>query len=333
MAVSSTRRLSIETTQLPNARRSQVRNLALVLEQVCKHYGNVTALAGIDFEMRRGEIVALLGINGAGKTTFMLIAAGLSRPDNGVVWVDGINVYREPRRASVHLGIAPQEVGLYLPLSVRDNLRFFGELAGLRRRELNARVKEVADALRLSDLLDRRARTLSVGEARRLHTAMVLLRRRPLLLLDEPTSGVDIDTRMCMLELVRDLAAEGSAICYSTHYLAEAEQLGGSVAILDGGRLVVCGSQRSLINRYGGRAIELYFEGEPPPQFVDNPNVERSNEKLRILTDSEPSRAIAETIAALGGATSQLRGVQVVEPNLETVFRSITNQHHADRLE
>jgi ABC-2 type transport system ATP-binding protein len=298
---------------------------ALAMTGVHKSYGHVHALRGVDLEIEPGEIVALLGANAAGKTTLISIVAALCRPDAGDVSVDGVNMLTHPERGRRSLGVATQETGVYPRLSVHDNLRFFGELVGLRRRSLDERLESVAGAFGLSAALDREARVLSVGEARRLHTAMIMLRRPPLLLLDEPTTGVDVSTRARMLELVRDLAMDGSAVCYSTHYLVEAEQLDASVAVLHHGRIVARDTVRTLIGSYGQSAIELRFDG-PAPQLVDVPGLQRTGSTLRLATDCAAAHSVASLFGALGDSITQLRDVRVIQPSLESVFLALTGQ-------
>jgi ABC-2 type transport system ATP-binding protein len=229
----------------------------LVVEGLHKRYGELTALDGVDLEIAAGEVLALLGANGAGKTTLVSIVAGLRRADAGRVRVAGFDVVRAPRAARAALGLVPQELGVYRTLSVRDNLRFHGELAGLRKAELARRVAELAEALALGELLGRAARTLSGGEARRLHTAIGVIGRPRLLLLDEPTAGADAGMRAQLLALVRALAAEGTAVCYTTHYLPEVEQLGASIAIIDAGRVVTRGSLAALVAAHGRARVEV----------------------------------------------------------------------------
>ena len=267
--VSATRlkRGPVEATSAPRRREHAARTPrrpALAMTGVHKNYHDVSALCGVDLEIESGEIVALLGANAAGKTTLISIAAALCRPDAGGVWVNGVNMLTHPARGRRSLGVATQETGVYPRLSVHDNLRFFGELVGLRRKMLDERLESVAEAFGLSAVLDRETRMLSVGEIRRLHTAMIILGHPPLLLLDEPTTGVDVATRARMLELVRDLAMDGSAVCYSTHYLMEAEQLDASVAVLHHGRIVARDTVHRLISSYGQSAIELRFDGPAP---------------------------------------------------------------------
>jgi len=307
----------------------------LAMTGVHKSYRDVSALCGVDLEIEPGEVVALLGANAAGKSTLISIAAALCQPDAGGVWVDGVNMLTHPERGRRSIGVATQETGVYPSLSVRDNLRFFGELVGLRRKMLDDRLQRVAEAFELSAVLDRETQGLSVGEVRRLHTAMIMLGRPPLLLLDEPTTGVDVSTRARMLELVRDLAMDGSAVCYSTHYLMEAEQLGASVAVLHHGHIVARDTVQSLIGSYGRSAIELRFDG-PAPQLLDVPGVQRSEATLRLATGRDPAHSVASLFAALGDSIAQLRDVRLIQPNLESVFLALTGQassSNGERLE
>lgn len=299
---------------------------ALVLCGIRKSYGEVTALAGVDLSIRRGEVFALLGRNGAGKTTLISIAAGLRRPDSGVVEVDGVSMRERPSLARARLGLAAQETGVYPPLSARENLCFFGELVGLGRRAIDARIEELSCALELDELLDRSAQTLSVGQLRRLHLAATIMRRPPLLLLDEPTAGVDVRSRARILELVHELARAGSAVCYSTHYLVEAEQLQASVAILHGGRVLACDSLERLIASHGDSAVELTFDGSAP-SLARLPHVRLSETTLRLpADDGEPGLALAKALPALGDSVTRLRGAKMVQPSLESVFLALTEQ-------
>jgi ABC-2 type transport system ATP-binding protein len=229
----------------------------LIAENLRKSYGSVTALAGVDLEVSAGEIVALLGPNGAGKTTFVSIVAALLTPDSGQVRINGVDPHRQSQKARRQLGVAPQETGVYPVLSVRENLQFFGSLSGFRGASLRQRIDEVAEVFGLSSLLERQAQDLSGGERRRLHTAMALVHSPSLLLLDEPTAGVDVEGRAHLMEVVRGLANDGSAILYSTHYLTEVEELDASVAILDRGKIIARDSLRGLIGNHGRPRIEL----------------------------------------------------------------------------
>jgi ABC-2 type transport system ATP-binding protein len=296
----------------------------LEVRGVAKAYGDVAALDGIDLEVGAGEICALLGPNGAGKTTLVSIVAGLLRADAGAVRVGGLEVAPGAAGARALVGLAPQELGIYPSVSVLDNLTFFAELNGLRGPDRARRVDEVAEALELVELLDRRAMALSGGEKRRLHTAAALLHRPPLLLLDEPTTGVDVSTRARLLATVRELAErDGTAICYSTHYLPEVESLGASVAIIERGRIIARGDLAALVREHGNAAVELVFDGPPPT--LDRADADVDGETLRVRSD-RPAEEAAVLLGALGPDAARLRSVEIVAPSLEAVFLSLTGR-------
>ena len=229
----------------------------LEARDVHKSYGDVIALRGVSLAVSPGEIVALLGPNGAGKTTLISITAGLRRADSGTVTIGPANAAPRSREARRLLGLAPQDLGIYPVLSVADNLGFFGRIAGLTGAELNRRIVEVAELFSLGGALERTAGNLSGGQKRRLHTAAALLHGPPLLILDEPTAGADPTMRSDLLGLVGELAAGGTAVCYSTHYLNEVESLGARVVIIDHGAVVAEGSAAELIAAHAA-------PGEPP---------------------------------------------------------------------
>ena len=200
-----------------------------------KSYGDAAALHDVTLNVAPGEILALLGPNGAGKTTLLSIASGLRTADAGTVAVFGRNPQHKPEASRSLIGYAPQELAVYPPLSARENLVLFAELAGFRGADRDRRIAETADALGLGGSLARRVAALSGGMQRRLHVAIAFLHRPPLLLLDEPSAGLDVDGRSELLRVVIDAAAEGAAVVYSTNRLDEAEELNRSVAILDRG--------------------------------------------------------------------------------------------------
>src|SRR5690349_816548 len=184
-----------------------------------KAYQGREILRGVDLSAAPGQIVGLLGANGAGKTTLISIVAGLRAADAGNVRVAGLDALHDRRRVAAHIGLAPQELGLYPTLSVVANLTLFGRLAGLRGVTLRHRVHETAERLGLGDQLGRRAAELSGGQKRRLHTGLALLHRPDLMFLDEPTVGADVQSRAGILDIVTSMAAAGATVVYTTHYL------------------------------------------------------------------------------------------------------------------
>jgi ABC-2 type transport system ATP-binding protein len=214
---------------------------ALAFSGVVKRYGARVALDGVSLTVAPGEILALLGPNGAGKSTLVALACGLLRPDAGTVHVDG------------RPGVAFQELGLYPSLTVRENLWAFAEVLGVP----HAQAEALLEPFVLAALADRPAGRLSGGEQRRLHTALALVHRPRVVLLDEPTAGADTQTRSAILRAVRALAAEGTAVVYTTHYLPEVEELGASVALLEAGRIVAAGTIASLVAEHAESVLEV----------------------------------------------------------------------------
>jgi ABC-2 type transport system ATP-binding protein len=218
---------------------------------------------------------------------------------------------------------------VYPTLTVRDNLRFFAGLAGLRGRDLQNEIEAVAHALGLDALLDRRGSQLSGGERRRLHTAIALVHRPQVVLLDEPTTGADVRTRGEILRFVRSLAAQGSAVVYSTHYLHEIEELDAHVVFIDRGQIVARGDLETLIQRHGASALRLTFDHVIPDAMrIDGAVVDGAT--VRIPTQ-DPEALVAQLVPRLGSDVAGLRAIEVVRPSLESVFLSVTGRHYDEQ--
>jgi ABC-2 type transport system ATP-binding protein len=302
----------------------------LHIEGLRKTYGDIVALDGVDLDVARGEIVSLLGPNGAGKTTLVSIVAGLRKADAGVVQVAGLDALSRSPEVRRHIGLAPQDLGIYPVVSVRNNLSLFGDLAGLRGAVLRSRIDEVAAALDITDLLGRQAGRLSGGQKRRLHTAIALLHRPDLLLLDEATTGADVETRTHMLDLVRRYAAEGSAVLYSTHYLQEVEALGATVAILDEGQVIARDDVARLINAHASPVVELIFDEFVPDVVLDGSatsdgHASVDGNRLRLSTH-DPASTIAEVVPRI--PPGRLASVEIVRPSLEAVYLALTGRRY-----
>lgn len=267
---------------------------------VVVRYGSTVALDGFTLRVAPGEIVGLVGHNGAGKTTFARVVCGLVRPAAGRVRVAG----REPRAARGRLGVAPQRLGLYPTATVRENLRLFGGLAGLRRRALAAGIEETATALHLTDLLDTRVAVLSGGQQRRTQAAGALLHHPPVLLLDEPTAGVDPLTREALLAVLVDRAAAGASVVYTTHYLPELTTLDATIAVADRGRVVARGTARDLLAGLPGE-VRLGFD----------------DSELRVPS-TDPPRTLAQLLAE---ADRPVRAVELRQPTLEDLYRELVS--------
>jgi len=211
-----------------------------------KTYGGQRALDEFTLQVAAGEIVGLVGRNGAGKTTFVEVVAGLIRPESGRVRVCGVDALARPRAARTLAGVCPQETALYPAATVGEHLRLFGALAGLRGGALRRAVDDIAERMDLADVTGKPAGLLSGGQRKRTQAATALIAERPLLLLDEPTVGADPATRARLLAVVADRAAAGAAIVYTTHYLPELAELRATVAVAQAGRVVTRGTLGEL---------------------------------------------------------------------------------------
>ncbi|GLW26640.1 ABC transporter ATP-binding protein [Microbispora triticiradicis] len=272
----------------------------LVAEGLVKRYGRRSALDGFDLAVASGEIVGLIGHNGAGKTTFVEVVTGLVRPDAGRVRIAG-GSGRAVRRL---LGVAPQEFALYNGVSVRENLRLFAGLAGLRGRRRDTEITRVLDELRLAPIADRPVGVLSGGQRRRVQAATAMVGSPPLLLLDEPTAGADPETRSALLAAVGARAEAGAAVLYITHYLPELVDLDATVALARAGRVVARGTQRELTRGLPGE-LRVTFADPAEPE-------------LRLPT-TDPGADLAALLASGRTPTS----VDVRRPSLDDLYRAL----------
>jgi ABC-2 type transport system ATP-binding protein len=231
--------------------------IALRVEALTKRYGEREALAAVSFDVRAGEICGLLGLNGAGKTTLISILATQRLPSSGDALVLGHSIRNEQRAVRQLIGVAPQEIALYPMLTGIENLRFFGRIYGLRGMQLS-RVEQLLQFVGLQERGNDRVMTYSIGMKRRLNLAAALVHRPKLILLDEPTAGVDPQSRENILQLVRRLRAEGNAILYTTHYMDEAEALCDRLCILNRGKVAAVGALDTLVHKVNcSEVIEL----------------------------------------------------------------------------
>lgn len=290
-----------------------------------KSYGDEQVLRCVSLCAAPGEIVALLGPNGAGKTTLISIIAGLRQADTGTIAVGGCDLATERAEAISKLAIAPQDTGVQLLLTGRQNLEFSASLAGLGRSEINAQIELVTDGLELGGFIDKRTSLLSGGQRRRVHAACAIVTRPNLLLLDEPTVGADLEMRSQLLGVVRELAASGTTVIYTTHYLPEVEELNARVVILESGSVLLDRPLAVLLDEYASSFVELSFDGPAPDLTVAGLSVVRSDDILRAEGPGVAART-AELITGLGDNAQRLRGVEVLRPNLDTAYLSLTGR-------
>jgi len=295
-----------------------------------KSYGSLCALDSVGFQVADGEMFGLLGPNGAGKTTLLSIVAGLLIPDHGQVRILDQEFSPRKRELKSVIGIVPQDLAIYGELTARENLRFFGELYGVHGQALNERVAQVLAIIGLEDHANLRAGTFSGGMKRRLNLGAALIHRPRLLLLDEPTTGVDPQSRNHIFEEVRQLSAAGMTIIYTSHYMEEVEALCTRIGIIDHGRLIACDTLPNLLRRLPG--VIRFSVSELPPSLVQKiqrlPNVhlrENSGPPWEIECE-DMKKSLLQFVALLQEEKIELTGLETKEPNLERVFLHLTGR-------
>jgi len=302
-----------------------------------KRYGDLEAVKGLSFAIRRGEIFGFLGPNGAGKTTTISMLSCLLEPSGGTAIVAGHDVAKAPDAVKRRIGLVPQELALYPTLSARDNLDYFGRIYGLRGRGLRQRVDEVLEMVNLTERARAAVKTYSGGMKRRLNIAAGLLHRPEVLFLDEPTVGVDPQSRNAIFEHVERLRDEGMTVLYTTHYMEEAERLCDRVAIVDEGRFVALDTPRKLISDLGGGIIHLgvangRMDEELLGQIQSLPEVKsaaRSDGRIEVET-VHAQTALVHLLELFNRTDTTITALQVLEPNLETVFLRLTGKRLRD---
>jgi len=305
---------------------------AIDVRDLYKSFGEVKAVQGVSFAVRAGEIFSLLGPNGAGKTTMISMLATLLRPDAGDALVLGRSIRHDPMGVKSVLGVVPQEIALYEDLSARENLTFWGKMYGLRGAALKSRVEEVLEIIGLTDRSDGRVSKFSGGMKRRVNIGVALLHKPQVIYMDEPTVGIDPQSRRNILDSVVGLKEQGMTVLYTTHYMEEAQELSDHIAIMDCGKLIAQGSHAELVKIVGGMD-RLTLSVNPDSEGVldtwkDVSGVKRiTREKgvLHLLVDDSNLvlPRLFETAATQG---MRITSVDIQEPNLEAVFLQLTGR-------
>ncbi len=278
----------------------------LTLTHLVKTFGTLRAVDGVSLDVRKGEVFGLLGPNGVGKSTTISMVMGVLTPDSGTVMIEGLG---SPTSATVRrrLGVATQTLAIYDDLTGRENLEFFGRLFGLGGAVLRGRVDQCLEAVGLADRQKDRAKTYSGGMKRRLNLAAAIVHDPDVILLDEPTAGVDPQSRNNIIEMVQRLAAAGKTVVYTTHYMEEAAKLCSRVAIIDRGKILAMGTVDELVGRFGGESVvTIRREG---------------GESDEVSRTSDPVAALRSVIGS-----ANVSGVRIERPDLETVFLSLTGR-------
>jgi ABC-2 type transport system ATP-binding protein len=295
---------------------------AIDVRSVHKRYGSFEALRGVSLEIAQGEFFGLLGPNGAGKTSLISIVAGLNRPSSGDVRVMGHDVVGEFRAARRALGVVPQELVFDPFFTVRETLRLTSGYYGLRDND--RWIDEILESLDLAGKADANMRALSGGMKRRVLVAQALVHRPPVIVLDEPTAGVDVALRQALWRFVQRLNRDGHTIVLTTHYLEEAQELCGRIAMLKEGRVVALDRTADLLARFGGGTVSLRLAGAPLPHALHAARVDEPGPDGRIALRLDDWQALEPMLAQLRLAGCRIEEMELAHTDLEDVFVRIT---------
>ena len=305
------------------------------VNNLSKTYGDTRAVDSISFEIQQGEIFGLLGPNGAGKSTTINMLCAYTEPTGGQIRIDTINVVAEPERVKPFIGVVPQDIALYPDLNGVENLRFFGRLYDIPADQLARRIEELLRLVGLYEKRKGRVEHYSGGMKRRLNLAVGLLNEPRFLLLDEPTVGVDPQSRNKIFEFIQTLNAQGLTILYTTHYMEEAELLCHRVGIMDEGHIIALDTPQSLINTLGTGIIHIGVrdgDGGLMAQLRALPQVRAITHQdgTLIVETVDAQRALLDIIGLFNETDTPMTALEILEPNLESVFIQLTGKQLRD---
>jgi ABC-2 type transport system ATP-binding protein len=308
----------------------------ILVEGLSKRYGDLQAVDRVSFELRQGEIYGLLGPNGAGKTTTLSMVSGLLRPDEGRVLYDGVDLAADPIGVKQNLGVVPQEVALYEELTGRENLRFWGGLYGLTGGKLKDAVTAALELVGLTGKADDKVNQYSGGMKRRLNLSMGLVHRPRVVMMDEPTVGIDPQARANILDVVRDIAKPGTTILYTTHYLEEAEQFCDRIAIMDHGKILAEGTLDELKRMLGEREIVTvrgsFDTGDMQERLRDLDSVQMitAEDDRLVLSASGEGAGAVQLLSRILDGNLDVEGVSIQPPSLNGLFLKLTGRELRD---
>jgi len=306
----------------------------LQVQNLVKKYGDFTAVKGISFDIKEGEIFSLLGPNGAGKTTTISMLSTLYTPTSGDAIIGGHSVTKDPMAVRQVIGVVPQDIALYEDLTAQENLVFWGQMYGLSGKPLAARVDEVLDQIGLTDKAKNRVKTYSGGMKRRVNISVGLLHKPRLLFMDEPTVGIDPQSRRAILDTVKDLNRQGMTLLYTTHYMEEAQELSDRVGIIDHGELITLGTQKELTQQVGETETLILHIGEnDDPEALatslkgiqDVLEANATDHQVSIITPGA-EEVLASVVSKANERGIKIRSIDIREPNLEAVFLHLTGR-------
>ena len=306
----------------------------LHVQNLVKNYGDFKAVKGVSFDIEEGEIFSLLGPNGAGKTTTISILSTLYAPTSGDATIGGHSITKDPMGVRGIIGVVPQDLALYEDLTARENLIFWGQMYNLSGKALHARVDEVLEQIGLTDKAKDRVKTYSGGMKRRVNIGVGLLHKPRLLFMDEPTVGIDPQSRRAILDTVKDLNNQGMTLLYTTHYMEEAEELSHRVGIFDHGEMIAIGTQKELTQQVGEAETLILHVGEnDDSEALAKTLKDIQGVQQATAVDHEVSVVCAEAEDVLAAVVTKandrgikIRSIDIREPNLEAVFLHLTGR-------
>ncbi len=306
----------------------------LEVHNLVKKYGEFIAVNGISFDIKEGEIFSLLGPNGAGKTTTISMLSTLYVPTSGDATIGGHSITKNPMAVKQVIGVVPQELALYEDLTAHENLIFWGQMYGLSGKALSSRVDEVLEQIGLTEKARNRVKTYSGGMKRRVNIGVGLLHKPRLLFMDEPTVGIDPQSRRAILDTVKGLNKQGMTVLYTTHYMEEAEELSDRVGIIDHGELIAIGTQKELTQQIGQTETLILHLGEKDDSQslakslngVKDILEARASDHEVSVTAHEAEDVLATAVTKANEHGIKIRSIDIHEPNLEAVFLHLTGR-------
>jgi ABC-2 type transport system ATP-binding protein len=305
---------------------------AIRVQNLRKDFGEIHAVQGVSFDVQAGEIFSLLGPNGAGKTTTISTISCLLRPDEGDVQVFGHSISNDQQQVKEAIGVVPQDIALYEDLSARENLNFWGKMYGLRGDQLRERADEVLEVIGLAERQKGRVGKFSGGMKRRMNIGIALLHKPRILIMDEPTVGIDPQSRRAILDSVKELNRQGATVLYTTHYMEEAQEISDRIAIMDDGKIIAMGSHDELVKIVGEfDRIDLSINVESARVMEAWKSTKGVNKisaedgQITLLVE-DSNTVLPRLFESAGKADVRISSVRIEEPNLEAVFLHLTGR-------
>jgi ABC-2 type transport system ATP-binding protein len=306
----------------------------LEVHNLVKKYGDFIAVKGVSFDIQQGEIFSLLGPNGAGKTTTISMLSTLYDPTDGDATIAGHSIRKNPDAVRRVIGVVPQEIALYEDLTARENLQFWGQMYNLGGKALASRIDEVLEQIGLVEKAKDRVKTYSGGMKRRVNIGVGLLHKPQLLFMDEPTVGIDPQSRRAILDTVKDLNAQGMTVLYTTHYMEEAAELSSRVGIIDHGEMIALGTQKELTQQVGqAETLILHVSESDDPEALAATlaglegviQAQATDHEVSVITP-DAEYVLASVVGAANERGIKIRSIDIREPNLEAVFLHLTGR-------